>query len=158
MPAPERRYSEAEWLTLRLGAVWILSALVGRTRFDEDEQAAFWDGVTGLALHAQGLDREVLYAMAAERRWLFDEFELDGRPIVSGLGAIVRLLDRTDAAEADRFRATLLGLGRALAMARGPFGRRITVEDEHTLVLVEQLLQSDRATADDNPLNSDLPI
>ena len=35
---------------------------------------------------------------------------------------------------------------------------RITVEDEQTLLLVEQLLQSASATAKDNPLNSDLPI
>ena len=154
----DRRYSEPEWLTLRLGAVWILSALVGRTRFDEDEQDAFWDAVTRAALQAEGLDRDVLYAMAAERRWLFDEFELDGRPIVSGLNAVVALLDRSDAMEADRFRTTLLHIGRGLALARGPFGRRMTIEDEQTLVLVEQLLQSERSTADDNPLNSDLPI
>jgi hypothetical protein len=96
--------------------------------------------------------------MAAERGWLFDEFTLDDRPIVSGLNAVVRLLDRADPVEASRVRSALLGLGQSFARARGPFGRRMTAEDEQTLVLVEQLLQPDSATSNDNPMNSDLPI
>jgi hypothetical protein len=158
MTRSDELWSESEWLTMRLGAVWVLSALVGRTRFDADEQDAFWDCVAETALTAQGLGNRILHAMAAERRWLFDEFELDGRPIVSGLNAVVALLDRVDATEADQVRSMLLRLGQDFARARGPFGRRITVEDEQTLLLVEQLLQSASATANNNPLNSDLPI
>jgi hypothetical protein len=151
-------WSESELLTLRLSGVWIVSALVGHTHFDDDEQDAFWDGVTDAALRAEGLARRILEDMAADRGWLFDEFKLDDRPIVSGLNAVVRLLDRADALEAYRVRSTLLGLGQSFARARGPFGRRMTPEDEQTLVLVEQLLQPDSTTASDNPLNSDLPI
>lgn len=158
MSEPDRLWSESEWLTLRLGGVWVLSALVGRTRFDSDEQDAFWDCVADAALRAEGLDRRILHAMAADRRWLFDEFALDGRPIVSGLNAVLALLDRVDAVEADRVRSTLLRFGADFARARGPFGRRITVEDEQTLMLVEQLLQTESGAAQDNPLNSDLPI
>ena len=40
--------------------------------------------------------------MAADRKWLFDEFEHDDRPIVSGLNTVVRLLERADVTEADR--------------------------------------------------------
>ncbi len=151
-------WSESESLTLRLSGVWIVSALVGHTQFDTDEQDAFWDAVTDAALRAQGLARRVLEAMAAERGWLFDEFTLDDRPIVSGLNAVVRLLDRADPVEASRVRSALLGLGQSFARARGPFGRRMTAEDEQTLVLVEQLLQPDSTTSNDNPMNSDLSI
>jgi hypothetical protein len=35
-------WSDAEWLTLQLGPVWVISALLGRNRFDELEQEAFW--------------------------------------------------------------------------------------------------------------------
>jgi len=158
MSAPAPYWSDAESLTLRLSGVWILSALVGHTHFNDDEQDAFWDGVTDAALRTHGLARWILEATAADRRWLFDEFHLDDRPIVSGLNAVVRLLERADPAEADSVRATLLELGRSVARARGPFGRRMTTEDEQTLLLVEQLLQPDSAIASGSPMNSDLPI
>ena len=38
-------WSDAEWLTLQLGPVWVISALMGRNRFDELEQEAFWQAV-----------------------------------------------------------------------------------------------------------------
>jgi hypothetical protein len=158
MSGPDGLWSESESLTLRLSGVWILSALVGHTQFDIDEQDAFWDGVTDAALRTEGLARWILEAMASDRRWLFDEFKLDDRPIVSGLSAVVRLLDRADTAEAYRVRSTLLDLGRSFARARGPFGRRMNAEDEQTLMLVEQLLQPESAIANDSPMNSDLPI
>ena len=96
--------------------------------------------------------------MAADRRWLLDEFYLDGRPTASGLIAVVGLLERADPQDADRFRAMLLELGQAFARARGPFGRRMSAEDEQTLLIVEQLLTTESATREHNPLNSDLPI
>jgi hypothetical protein len=158
MPGLDERWSESESLTLRLGAVWMLSALVGQTRFDADEQDAFWDCVTDAALRTDGLARQILEAMAADRKWLFDEFQLDDRPIVSGLNMVVHLLERADAAEADPVRSTLVAVGRGFARARGPFGRRVTVEDERILTLLEQLLQPESAISMDSPMNSDLPI
>jgi hypothetical protein len=151
-------WSDTEWLTLRLGALWGLSALTGRSRFDADEQEAFWDCVTEVATGSSGVARQVLAAMAADRRWLFDEFELDGRSIVSGFNAITTLLERTDPAASQETRRTVLQVSRSFARARGPFGRRITIEDQQTLLLMEQLLQTTRETAGDNPLNSDLRI
>ncbi|MGW5237370.1 hypothetical protein ACWEOW_00390 [Monashia sp. NPDC004114] len=158
MPGHETQWSESEWLTVRLGGVWILSALVGRTRFDDDERNAFWDCVSDCALRAEGLSRRILEAMAADRRWLLDEFYLDGRPTASGLIAVVGLLDRAGPHDAERARSTLLELGQAFARARGPFGRRMSTDDEQTLLIVEQLLMSESATREHNPLNSDLPI
>ena len=149
------QWSEQEWFTLRLGPVWVLSALVGRVRFDDDERGAFWDAVTDAALRSTGPGRDLLGTAAAERRWLFDEFELDGRPVVSGLLSVTRLLERMDPDTLTDVRAELPAcrwLG--VALARGHFGRRMTLEDEQTLVLVEQLLQTARETLNDNPLDS----
>ena len=152
------QWSEQEWFTLRLGPVWVLSALVGRVRFDEDERGAFWDAVTDAALSSSGPGRELLGTAAAERRWLFDEFELDGRPVVSGLLSVSRLLERMPADTRDDLRASILRVGGSVARARGPFGRRMTIEDEQTLLLVEQLLQTEAETANDNPLDSPAAI
>ncbi len=148
------QWSEQEWFTLRLGPVWVLSALVGRVRFDDDERGAFWDAVTDAALRSTGPGRDLLGTAAAERRCLFDEFELDGRPEVSGLLSVTRLLERMDPDTRTDVRSSFLRVGVGVALARGHFGRRMTLEDEQTLVLVEQLLQTARETLDDNPLNS----
>jgi hypothetical protein len=152
------QWSEQEWVTLRLAPVWVLSALAGRVRFDEDERGAFWDAVTDAALRSAGPGRELLGTAAAERRWLFDEFELDGRPIVSGLLSVTRLLERMAVETRDDVRATVLRVGEGVARARGHFGRRMTLEDEQTLLLVHQLLRTAPETTSDNPLNSPAAI
>ena len=152
------QWSEQEWFTLRLAPVWVLSALAGRVRFDEDERGAFWDAVTDAALRSTGPGRELLGTAAAERLWLFDEFELDGRPVVSGLLCVTRLLERMTVETRDDVRATILRVGESVALARGHFGRRMTIEDEQTLLLVRQLLQTAPETSSDNPLNSPAAI
>jgi hypothetical protein len=152
------QWSEQEWFTLLFAPVWVLSALAGRVRFDEDERGAYWDAVTDAALRSTGPGRQLLGTAAAERRWLFDEFELDGRPVVSGLLSVTRLLERMAADTRDDVRASILRVGEGVARARGPFGRRMTIEDEQTLLLVEQLLQTTSETAGNNPLNSPAAI
>jgi hypothetical protein len=151
-------WSEADVSTLRLGPVWVLSALTGRTVFDDDERGAFWDAVTDAALRSTGAGRALFETAAAERRWLFEEFALDGRPIVSGLLAVTRLLERLSAEARDDVRLGIVRVGAAVARARGPFGRRMTTEDEQTLVLVDELLRTPTETTADNPLNSPAPI
>jgi hypothetical protein len=152
------QWTDPEWATLRLGPVWVLSAIAGRVRFDPDERSAFWDAVTDAALRSTGPGRELLGTVAAERRWLFDDFERDGRPVVSGLLAVTRLLERMSPDTRDDVRASILGIGESVARARGPFGRRMTLQDEQTLLLVGQLLQTSAEEADDNPLDSSTAI
>ncbi|GAA2495931.1 hypothetical protein [Terrabacter carboxydivorans] len=152
------QWAEPEWVTLRLAPVWLLSALAGRIRFDDDERGAFWDAVTDAALRSTGPGRELLGTAAAGRRWLFDEFELDGRPVVSGLLAVTRLLERMDPGTRDDVRTSILRVGTGVARARGHYGRRMTLEDEQTLLLVAQLLQTAPETLSDNPLNSPATI
>jgi hypothetical protein len=152
------QWTDSEWATLRLAPVWVLSAIAGRVRFDPDERSAFWDAVTDAALRSTGPGRELLATLAADRRWLFDDFERDGRPVVSGLLSVTRLLERMGPATRDDVRASILGIGESVARARGPFGRRMTLEDEQTMLLVGQLLQTSAEEADDNPLDSTTAI
>ena len=88
--------SQGEWRTLRLGPLWVLSALVGRAHFDEDERAAFWDSVTEVAVSSSGPTRQLLDSMAAKRRWIFEEFAREARPPGSGLHAVSGILDDKD--------------------------------------------------------------
>jgi hypothetical protein len=141
--------------------LWVLSALVGRARFDEDERAAFWDCVTEVAVSSSGPTRQLLESMAAERRWIFEEFEREARPPVSGLHAVSSILDdkdRAGGASGGDVRRAILRIGWLFARARGPFGRTVTLEDEQKLLLVEQLMRTSDETRSDNPLNSTLPI
>lgn len=151
-------WTAAEWATLRLAPVWVLSALAGRVRFDEDERGAFWDAATSAALRSEGPGREVLASAAAERVWLFEEFLLDGRSVVSGMLAVTRLLERMDPGTRDDVRRTVMRIGEGVALARGPFGRRVLPEDEQTLILVGELLRTAAETAADNPLDSPAAI
>lgn len=144
--------------TLCFGPLWVLSAITGHTRFDDDEKAAFWDSVTEAAVQSPGAGRAALGHLAAERRWIFDEFELDDRSVVTGILAVTSLLAGMTAEDRDDVRRAFLGLGRSFARARGPFGRRIMPQDEQVLLLLEQLLQTSPETAESNPLNAATPI
>ncbi|HET9871596.1 MAG TPA: hypothetical protein VFP89_03240 [Propionibacteriaceae bacterium] len=156
-PANEE-WSASEWLTLRLGPVWVLSALVGRIRFDAVEQEAFWRIVDEVGRRHPGLASRLMDAAFDNRDWLFDEFELDGRPVVSGLSQVVSLLERTSAEASAEAREAILEVGHGFARARGPFGRRESQADTQVLLLVAQLLETTTETARNNPLNSHLPI
>lgn len=151
-------WTRPEWLTLRLGPVWALSALFGRNRFSAIEKEAFWRSVDQAALTHEGLGRQLLNAAFDDRDWLFDEFELDDRPVVSGLSQIVTLLERTDADSSNEARQAILQVGHSVALARGPFGQYESIEDTQTPLLVAQLLETVAETAENNPLNSHLPL
>jgi hypothetical protein len=146
-------WSDAEWLTLQLGAVWVVSALVGRSRLDEIEEAAFWRSVDD-APKDSALSWQLMRAMTLNREWLWDEFQLDRRSIVSGLNAVAALLERVPLEVSRDTRECMLRVGSGLARARGPFGQRISDSDALTLQLVAQLLETAAEMAADNPLNA----
>jgi hypothetical protein len=146
-------WSDAEWLTLQLGPVWVISALVGRSRFDELEQAAFWRAVDD-APEDSPLSWQLMQAMTRNREWLLDEFLLDGRSIVTGLNQVASLLERVSPEVSRDVRESMLRVGSGLARARGPFGQRISDQDALTLQLVAQLLETAEETARANPLNA----
>ena len=146
-------WSEAEWLTLQFGPVWVVSALVGRSRLDELEEAAFWRSVDD-APQDSPLGWQLMRAVTLNREWLLDEFQLDDRPIVSGLNDVASLLERVPPEVSRDVRECMLRVGSGLARARGPFGQRISDNDLLTLQLVAQLLETADETAHDNPLNA----
>ena len=146
-------WSEAEWLTLQLGSVWVVSALVGRSRLDELETEAFWRSVDD-APQESPLGWQLMRAMTLNREWLLDEFQLDHRSIVSGLNDVASLLERVPAEVSRDARQCMLRVGAGLARARGPFGQRMSDQDALTLQLVAQLLETAGEMADDNPLNA----
>ena len=151
-------WSDAEWLTLQLGPVWVISALIGRNRFDELEQEAFWLAVADAPQGPSALSWQLMQAMSRNRDWLFDEFLLDDRSIVSGLGQVTALLERVAPQVSRETREAILRVGADVARARGPFGRRMTDQDAQTLALVAQLLESTAEMVEDNPLNANVAI
>lgn len=146
-------WSDAEWLTLQLGSLWVVSALVGRNRLDELEEAAFWQSVEDAPQNSP-LGWQLMRAMTLNREWLLDEFQLDHRSIVSGLNEVASLLERVSPEVSRDVRETMLRVGSGLARARGPFGQRISDQDALTLELVAQVLETADETANDNPLNA----
>jgi hypothetical protein len=87
-----------------------------------------------------------------------DEFILDARPIVSGLSQVTSLLEHVSPEISRETRDAILRVGSGVALARGPFGRRITDHDAQTLELVAQLLESPAETAENNPLNANVAL
>lgn len=135
--------------TLRFGPLWVLSALAGTyTRFDTFELDAFWDTVVEVALRSPEEARVVLTSTTHDRTSLLLDFGLDGRPVVSGLTHVVAVLGRIGPPLDQDYRSALLRIGAAVARARGPYGRRMTEDDEQKLQLVAALLDIESESDD----------
>jgi hypothetical protein len=134
----------AEMRTLQLGPFWVLSAVAGTyNRFKTYELAAFWDTVVAIALRTPRPARDILTSMAEDRSGILLDFELDDRPVVSGLRQILEVLDRIDPETSSDYRFALLRIGADTARNRGPYGRTITPEHEQLLLLLAELLEID---------------
>jgi hypothetical protein len=134
----------AEMRTLQFGPLWVLSSLAGTyNRFMSYELAAFWDTVVAVALRTPYPARDILTSMAEDRSGLLLDFELDDRPVVSGLRHIVAILERAEPEASAGFRMALLRIGADVARNRGPYGRTITPEHEQLLLLIAELLDLD---------------
>jgi hypothetical protein len=151
-------WSDAEWLTLQFGPVWVISALLGRSHFDELEQEAFWRAVEDAPIGESALPWQLMQAVTRNRDWLLDELILDDRSIITGLSQVASLLERVPLDVSRETREAILRVGSGMALARGPFGRRITDNDAQILELLGQLLESAEETAANNPLNSDVAL
>jgi hypothetical protein len=140
------KISSDELRTLQLGPLWVLSALAGRcSRFDDDELTAFWDTVVAVALRTPEPVRQFLTSTSIDRTGLLLDFELDDRPVVSGLGHVLTALDKLGAPTSRDYRLALVNIAIRLGRARGPYGRRTTPEDEQMILLIAALLDIDSA-------------
>ena len=138
--------SSDELRTLQLGPLWVLSALAGRcSRFDADELAAFWDTVVAVALGTPEPIRQLLTSTSIDRTGLLMDFELDDRPVVSGLGQVLTALDKLSTSASADYRIALVNIAIGLGRARGPYGRRIAPEDEQMILLIAALLEIESA-------------
>jgi hypothetical protein len=136
----------AEMRTLQFGPFWILSAVAGTyNRFKSYELEAFWDTVVAVAVRTSRPARDILTSMAEDRPGLLLDFELDDRPVVSGLRHIVDILNRLEPGASSAFRLALLRIGVGIARNRDPYGRTITPEHEQLLELIAELLEMDSA-------------
>ena len=140
------RLEPAEMRTLQFGPLWVLSALAGTyNRFKAYELAAFWDTVVAVALRTSYPARDLLTSLAEDRSGLLLDFELDDRPVVSGLRQILEILGHTEPETSSGYRLALLRIGIDIARNRGPYGRTITPEQEQLLLLLAELLEIDAA-------------
>jgi|SRR4051794_12795487 len=136
--------SSEELRTLQLGPVWVLSALAGSySRFDPEELAAFWDTVVAVALRTPPPARDLLVSTSIDRTGLLLAFELDDRPVVSGLSQVVGVLDRIGPPAGPDFRTALVRIALGLGQIRGPYGRKPTPQDEQMILLIAALLDID---------------
>jgi hypothetical protein len=146
------------WQTLRLSPFWVLSALAGTYRqFNHLEDAAFWHGIDVAAAEAHGIARTVLLSVIADRETVALEYERDGRPVGSGLGAVVAVLATLPATESAHFKEVLFShVATGLAFARGPFGNSVSSDDEQTLSFIATFLEIE--TDEVNPLTLASPV
>jgi hypothetical protein len=147
-----------DWQTLRLAPFWVLSALAGRSQqFDPLEDAAFWHCMDVAAAEAAGVARDALHSVIADRESLVQDFEQDGRPIASGLGATVTALATLPPLEAAHFTDVLFTyVATGLARARGPYGSGVTRDDAETLSMIAAFLEIE--VDEVNPLNLSTPV
>jgi hypothetical protein len=147
-----------DWQTLKFSPFWVRSALAGRYRdFHPLDDAAFWRCLDEAASGAAGLAREVLRSVLADRDRMVIDFEVDERPVGSGLRAVVSVLAGLSAAESAQFADVLFArVATGLARARGPFGSTISSADAETLTIICELL--DLETDAVNPLSVPMPI
>ena len=136
--------SSEDLRTLQLGPVWVLSALAGSySRFEPEELAAFWDTVVAVTVRTPQPARDLLISTSTDRTGLLFAFELDDRPVVSGLSHVVRVLDRIGPPTGPDFRMALVRIALGLGRIRGPYGRRPTPQDEQMIMLIAALLDID---------------
>lgn len=127
---------------LQLGPVWILSAVTGSgTTFSRLDLDTFWQTVYAVAQRTSGAARDVIDSVLKAGPDLFLAFELDERPLVSGVRQVTEVLAGMDAQMARDYKLALLRIGVGLATARGPYGRQVSPENEQMLVLLAELLE-----------------
>lgn len=132
--------------TLTFAPLWVFSALTGsHSAIPSQALDALWASARAAVADASGLGRDVLLDLLTESDVMVS-YELDGRPVATGLLQVAEILGRLPAEEASAVREVLLGsFGQRVARARGPFGRSISREDQETLDLVAELIDLDEA-------------
>ena len=126
---------------LQLGPVWMLSAVAGTgTSFSRLDRDTFWEIVYEVTDRTPPAARAVLQSVLDAGSDLFLDFELDERPLVSGLRNVAEALAGMDPELCTDYKVALMRIGVGLAKARGPYGRQVSPENEQLLLLLAELL------------------
>ena len=135
---------DADRTTMTFAPLWVFSALTGsHSSIPSQALDALWASTRAAVPDATGLGRDVLLDLLTESDVLVS-YELDGRPVASGLLQVADVLRRLPPDDASSVQEVLLtSFGQRVARARGPFGRSISREDQETLELVAELLDLD---------------
>ena len=100
-------------------SLWVLSAITGSgvtfTRLDRD---VLWETVYAISLRTPPDARALLESVLTAGTDLFLDFELDERPLVSGLRQIAEVLAGMEAQLAADYKVALLRIGAGVAKAR----------------------------------------
>jgi hypothetical protein len=127
---------------LQLGPLWMLSAVSGTgTTFSDLDKSAFWEILISVTERTPPEARVLLESVIEAGPDLFLDFELDDRPLASGLRNVAEVLADMDAELAAAYKLALLRIGVRLAKARGPYGRQMSAENEQLLLLLAELLE-----------------
>ena len=133
--------SDGDRATLEFATIWMLSAVVGRYRGFNQRTLEALDAVLATAGPSNGLAYDLVLGVRGRLPKVVAEFELDSRPIVSGLSQVEGLLERRPTAEAEAVRRLLVDtVGMGIARARGPFGAEATREDAARLEFAASIL------------------
>lgn len=147
-------WSRSDWLTLQLAPAWVVTAVTGRSRFDEPEEVAFWRSLAESEPQSP-LSWRLRQEMELDGDWLLREIAVDDRSIAAGLTQAASLLEERVSGDVSReTRQWMVSLGTRFARARGPFGLSISSQDLRTLQLVTQLLETVTETVENNPLDA----
>ena len=137
--------SAADRKTFEFASFWMLTAVVGRYCGFNQPTVEALDVALATAGPSDGLAYNVVVGVRGRLPEVLTDFELDGRPIVSGLMQVDDLLTRVPPTDAEAVRSLLVDtVGMGIARARGPFGVEATREDAERVELAAAILAPTR--------------
>lgn len=135
-------FSDEEWRTLQFGPYWAFSAVSAQdAKIEDKEKAAFREAMTNPGTMEGALGREVMASLTAEGEAVFVAWAADDRSPADGFKAVLGVLARVDAEEANRYKGTIVWLAVNVAAASGSwFGDKISNDERTAIMTIAQML------------------
>ena len=149
-------FSDDEWKALEFGPLWAFMAVAAQDgHLDPPEKEALVVALSSTDSVQGNLGREVMNSVSAAKNAVFQAWEADDRSPAEGFAAIVKVLAKVDADEANRYKGLLVWLAVEVARAGGTWrGGTVSSEERHAIEEVAQYLGfnvSEALAAADNP-------
>jgi hypothetical protein len=135
-------FTDDEWKLLQFGPYWAFMAVGAQDGYlDENEKEAFTAALAETEGMKGELSREVIQSVAAEETAVFNAWQADDRAPADGFAAITKILARTDADEAKRYKGALIWLAVKVADASGSWlGGAISQQERDAIEEVATML------------------